>query len=894
MPGTIQFDVWGSRGSRSLVPARSAIANNTACYSVLGGAELVVFDAGRGLAALAHALSADPRFAGVTAVHILVTHAHMDHWEGLKDAEWFWRRGNGLAVRVLACTEALDAIRAGYAHPGYVPLDLLAKNTVAGLEYHAVAVGEERRIGRWTLRCAPLNHYSGEASNPSVLCTLGFRLEAEGGPVIAYISDHEPTPATRDVELQMLAGAHLAVYDSQFSDIAQQVHGHGSQEHAARMAREHPGVLILAGHLGATISDAEIRDAQQRHAAGLPNYDLAAEGVTYLWTESGAFKKAPPSAAATDAEREAAARRSKARHDLRTPINQIIGYSEMLAEQAEEEGGREAEVADLQKIRAAARRQLELIDLYLGEPAAGTAAALPAEPAAAPPPPAAAMPPAAPARTAVPAAAPTTAEPPPPATKEATTAPTDGHILVVDDNPMNRDMLARRLESRGFTVSAAENGQQALEMVAAQEFELILLDVMMPGISGLEVLEVLRRTHAASDLPVIMATARDQSEDIVTALRLGANDYVTKPLDFPVVLARVQTQLAVKRQKDEIERLAEGLEKRNRFIRNTFGRYLSDEVVSGLLDSSEGLRLGGESRTVTILMSDLRGFTQVSERLGPEQVVRMLNMYLGVMADIIFEYQGTIDEFIGDAILAIFGAPVSRDDDPRRAVACAVSMQRAMQAVNEQLAAEGLPSIEVGIAVHTGPVVVGNIGSQKRTKYGIVGPPVNLTGRIESYTVGGQVLVSEATLAAAGPIVRVGDEIHVKAKGATDPVTVYDLAGIGGEYDVFLPQKEEALRPLGQEIAITYALLEGKRIGDDLFDGAFVRLSPTGAEVRSSQAIRALSNLQIRVRGDNGAPVDGDLYAKVLEHGGASSGSFLVRFTSVPPDVEAYLRRLLA
>jgi class 3 adenylate cyclase len=472
--------------------------------------------------------------------------------------------------------------------------------------------------------------------------------------------------------------------------------------------------------------------------------------------------------------------------------------------------------------------------------------------------------------------------------------PADGHILVVDDNPLNRDMLARRLESRGFTVATAEDGQQALEMVAAQEFELILLDVMMPGISGLEVLEVLRRDHAASDLPIIMATAMDQSEDIVTALRLGANDYVTKPLDFPVVLARVQTQLAVKRQKDEIERLAEDLEKRNRFIRNTFGRYLSDEVVSGLLESPEGLRLGGESRKVTILMSDLRGFTQVSERLGPEQVVRMLNTYLGGMADVIFQYQGTIDEFVGDAILAIFGAPVSRDDDARRAVACAVSMQRAMEGVNAQLASEGLPRIEMGIAVHTGNVVVGNIGSQKRTKYGIVGPPVNLTGRIESYTVGGQVLVSEATLQEAGPIVSVGDVIHVKAKGAADPVTVYDLVGIAGEYDVFLPQKEDALRALGREIAITYALLEGKRIGDDMFDGSFVRLSPTGAEVRSKQSVRALSNLQIRVRGENGEDVAGDLYAKVLEQGGANSGSFLVRFTSVPPDLEAYLRRLLS
>src|SRR5687767_11834285 len=215
-------------------------------------------------------------------------------------------------------------------------------------------------------------------------------------------------------------------------------------------------------------------------------------------------------------------------------------------------------------------------------------------------------------------------------------------------------MLSRRLIKRGYGVETAEGGEQALARVGRGGVDLILLDIDMPGMTGLDVLRALRATTTRADLPVIMATARDQGQDIVEALSLGANDYVTKPLDFPVVLARTETQLALKRANEEVRRLAKELEVRNRFIQQTFGRYLSDEVVRRLLETPEGLRLGGEKREVTLLMADLRGFTSMAERFSAEQIVRVLNNYLGTMADLIVGYQGTIDEFIGDAILAIF------------------------------------------------------------------------------------------------------------------------------------------------------------------------------------------------------------------------------------------------
>jgi class 3 adenylate cyclase len=468
-----------------------------------------------------------------------------------------------------------------------------------------------------------------------------------------------------------------------------------------------------------------------------------------------------------------------------------------------------------------------------------------------------------------------------------------GSLLVVDDNEMNRDMLARRLERRGYTVAVAADGYQALAMIEAQQFDLVLLDVMMPGLSGLDVLKTLRQRYAMADLPVIMATAKDQSADIVAALQLGANDYVTKPLDFPVVLARTQTQLSLKRAMQEIQRLAAQLERRNRFIRETFGRYLTDEVVSSLLDSPAGLQLGGEKRQVTMLMADLRGFTSLAGRLAPEQVVDILNRYLGTMVEIILQYQGTIDEFIGDAIFVIFGAPVWREDDALRAVACAVAMQLAMAAVNEENQRAGLPEVEIGIGVHTGEVVVGNIGSHKRTKYGVVGSHVNLTSRIQSYTVGGQILLSEATRQEVELLVRLSKQMEVEAKGLTEPITLYELHGIGGAYDLFLPEHQETLLPLRQALPLQYTVLEGEHVGRAVYQGSFVTLSARGGEVRSDAAVAPWSNIRVQLLSRVGEGSPGELYAKVLRHLPEGAG-FYVHFTSIPLEVAAFFQRLLA
>lgn len=339
-------------------------------------------------------------------------------------------------------------------------------------------------------------------------------------------------------------------------------------------------------------------------------------------------------------------------------------------------------------------------------------------------------------------------------------------------------------------------------------------------------------------------------------------------------------------------------------IRKTFGRYLSDDIVETLLESPDGLKLGGEHRVITILTSDLRGFTATSERLPPKEVVRLLNFYLGHMADVITAYGGTIDEFMGDGILVLFGAPAQRGNEAERAIACAIAMQRAMEAVNLQMEEWGHADLEMGIGINTGEVVVGNIGSVKRTKYGVVGSPINLTYRIESYTTGGQVLISETTYQAAidgGAEVTVLGTKEVQAKGIKHPITIYEVGAIGTPYNLELPKEAQKFRDLAQPVAIEYALLTGKNIDNRLYQAKIISLSRKQARIQFSPdpgaeipTLEPLLNLKLNLKVDpEAAPgvAMEDVYAKVLENPRPEDGFYLY-FTAKPPIVAKYLNQL--
>jgi phosphoribosyl 1,2-cyclic phosphodiesterase len=277
----IRFGVWGCRGGRNT--HGSQIGNLTSCYALRAGEDLFVFDAGRGLLVLADAVLDDARLRGVSRVHVLVTHAHMDHWEGLKDAAWMWRPSNGLSVSLVGPAEALDAIRRAHAPPSFVALDVLALSTLARFELVEIAAGATLTLPGAVLHAVALHHYSGVAPHEHHLDTLGYHLVLDEGPSIAYLSDHEPTAATSEMERTLLAASQLAILDANYGSIAEHAFGHGSVEHAAGLARAHPETWVLAAHHGPLRSDAAIAAAHRQYGTGAANLTIAAEGDAARW-----------------------------------------------------------------------------------------------------------------------------------------------------------------------------------------------------------------------------------------------------------------------------------------------------------------------------------------------------------------------------------------------------------------------------------------------------------------------------------------------------------------------------------------------------------------------------------------------------------------------------------
>ena len=339
-----------------------------------------------------------------------------------------------------------------------------------------------------------------------------------------------------------------------------------------------------------------------------------------------------------------------------------------------------------------------------------------------------------------------------------------------------------------------------------------------------------------------------------------------------------------------LEQSSKELESSLALLKTMFGRYLSTEVMASLIENPSALELGGEKRSVTIMMTDLRGFTALSERLDPEQVVQILNAYFEVMVEVVLKYQGTINEIIGDALLVIFGAPQEMTDRARRAIACAITMQNAMAQVNNQNCERGLPELEMGIGLNETEVIVGNIGSSKRSKYTVVGSGVNMTSRIESYSVGGQVLISDSVRREAGGILRIDSQREVRPKGAESPLKIYAVDGISGSYNLALEEKTPTPVTLSRQIPLKYTVLEGKAIGTTGLAGFVIRLSRKCAEIVLDAPVVMLANLKMNLGNVDENLAHRDFYGKVIEQLTNNEQSHLVRFTSVPPEVDAYFQ----
>ena len=327
-------------------------------------------------------------------------------------------------------------------------------------------------------------------------------------------------------------------------------------------------------------------------------------------------------------------------------------------------------------------------------------------------------------------------------------------------------------------------------------------------------------------------------------------------------------------------------------LKKMFGRYLSTEVMNAMIEDPMAFELGGERRSVTIMMTDLRGFTALSERLDPEQVVQLLNAYFEIMVEVILKYNGTINEIIGDALLVIFGAPQDMPDRPQQAIACAIAMQQAMAQVNAENRDKGLPELEMGIGLNEAEVIVGNIGSAKRSKYAVVGSGVNMASRIESYTVGGQILISESVRKEAGDILRIDSQREVFPKGAETPLKIYEVGGIAGRFNLSLEEDKSVPVTLSHKIPMQYKVLHGKDAGKKVTEGSIVSLSRKCAEIELDEELASLTNLKMNLAEVEDALMKKDFYGKVLVHTDERNQIHKIRFTAVPPEVRAYFQAI--
>ena len=342
------------------------------------------------------------------------------------------------------------------------------------------------------------------------------------------------------------------------------------------------------------------------------------------------------------------------------------------------------------------------------------------------------------------------------------TTPQPERILVADDSDDVRYSLTQRLARFGYErVETAEDGRAALDRLANEDFDLVLLDIMMPECTGYEVLERLREQGRLASLPVIVISAIDEVDAAVRCIELGAEDYLTKPIDATLLRARVGNAVEKKRLRDETARQLA-------VIRSVLGRYVPDSVVAQVV-AGEG-NLEPAKTQATILYTDIEGFTSVVENMEPEQAVQMLNEYFAVVTEPILEHGGTITQFQGDAMLVSFNAPVPDPRHAENAVAAAVGLQ--MRLRGRRFAGVELPT---RVGINTGEVMAGNVGSGARIAYTVHGDAVNLAARLEDLnkTTGTRVLIAESTrsmLSDPGSLRRV-DELTVR--GRHRPITVY-------------------------------------------------------------------------------------------------------------------------
>ena len=346
-------------------------------------------------------------------------------------------------------------------------------------------------------------------------------------------------------------------------------------------------------------------------------------------------------------------------------------------------------------------------------------------------------------------------------------------ILIADDRPDFVQLLRDLLTVEGYQVVTAENGREALATIHQCAPDLVLLDLNMPVMDGYEVCHQIKTDPATADIPVLMLTAWADPEYRVKGLELGAEDYLAKPFEHRELLARIQTRLRTKQEADRLRAV-------QKTIRETFERYVPLHVVEQLLADPSQVALGGAQQVVTVLFADLRGYTTLAETLRPEQLVDVLNGHLTVAAQAVLAFDGTISQYAGDLVMAIFNAPLSQPDHTLRAAQAALRLCQEMATYHASMPVE--LRMEFGIGIASGEAVVGNIGAKEFLHYTAIGDTVNLAQRLEEIAAGGEILLNErARQFLDNTIARVEPRGITSIRGRSESAAVYALLGLAEE-----------------------------------------------------------------------------------------------------------------
>ena len=363
-------------------------------------------------------------------------------------------------------------------------------------------------------------------------------------------------------------------------------------------------------------------------------------------------------------------------------------------------------------------------------------------------------------------------------------------ILIVDDNETNRCLLTARLGAEGYETTEAENGERALAVAHEVAPDVVLLDVMMPKIDGFEVCRRMKGDPTLGFVPIVMVTARTDSKDVVTGLNAGADEYLTKPIDHAALVARVRSMLRIKELHDRVEaqavelaswnrmleqRVAEQLEQIERVSR--LKRFLSPQIAELILSSSTYEPLASHRRQVTIVFGDLRGFTAFAEIAEPEEVMAVMREYHATLGSLIHEFEGTLERFLGDGIMVIFGDPIPCPDPCERAVQMAVAMRGRLSELSSKWRRER-HELGFGVGIAYGYATLGAIGFEGRSEYSAIGTVVNLAARLCAEACDGQILIDSKVRAALDGRATAEPVGELTLKGLHRPVAAFNVLEI--------------------------------------------------------------------------------------------------------------------